>query len=527
MARLPTCCRIALLLALVTALSSVAGAADRRIALRPLEAYNAADLEGSLQGLQAAAASRLAAPGLQVTTLKQAESATGDWAVRLTLTRVGSRVSIDGAAEPVTGRAEVLRAYEVAESADTLLTALTSVVTSLRKALVAAPLPVAPPSAPPPPAAPVAAVPPPAPTLPPSAPQPAAAPLGSAPPPQGGAAGTLGQALATYRVSEPLGGQALSLAAADVDGDGTVELLVLTPKELLAFRDNGREPRLAGRFPLRNRLTPSSLSAGDVDHDGLPEIFVAGLRNGAPATDVYVWASGSVTPRGNEVFAFLRAAVHPESGLVLLGMTAGAGKGLFAPKIHHYAWVDGAYLDQGVYPGAPAGLVTDFDWHRLSSGGRPWVVQTTQGDTLKVLDADGKTLFEGSEDIKGSENTLEGGDDALRDTLDADFFRVQGKTLLWQEPSGTAHLLLQKNHALTTLFRRARSYSQSQLVAFHWDRLGLAAGGASPKLPGYLADVTLAPTPLRAGATTVYGLLNQTEGLVLRDKTFRLLAWDL
>lgn len=470
------------------------------LAVYPLQIFNAADLEASAPGLQAALASRLSLPGYRVLTPGAGETVDAQWSVRTTVTRLGTRMTLDAALEPRGAAEPARRAFQTADTVDDLLPALGALASTLREGL-----------------APVAA-----------APQPPPAQAVSPAPPSGPpAAGGLSQAFTRYRSSPPLKGEARSLIVADLDHDGTPEILALVDGRVVAFRDDGRDLKVAWEARVSAVPSPALLSAGDVDRDGTPELFVAGLRGTTAVTQAYLRAGDGLAPHGPAVEAFVRAVVHPDRGVLLLGMLPGQDKDLFAPTQRSFVWEGDAYRPKEAFR-VPAGVsVIDADWFRASEGGTPLLVAMTQAGALRLYDADNRKLFESPDTLKGTRNVLVG-QEHTRDSGDTDLFQIEGKSLAWRADDGTTHLILHKNHGtLARLFQKSATFTHGQLLSFRWDGLTLLPTGEGPKIPGFLADLDLSATPAQPSRRTLYAPLVQVEGMFSLTYTTRLLAMDL
>lgn len=505
---------LALLLPAATAL-----AADLRVAVRPLEVYNARDVEALAPGLQSMLASRLAGPGYTVETARSREAGDEAWAVRTTITQLGGVYSIDASLEPVTGRGEGARTYETARSADALLPALEKIAARLREALSRI---ATAPGAPPPQAA---AAPPAQPAIP--APTPPAAPVAAPPAPVTplNAEAQLAMALRHHRTGPQLPGEGLSLVVADVDRDGTPEILVLFDDLIAAFRDVGGELVRAWESPVPRGFQPKALSAGDVDGNGLPELFVTGLSGTQLVTQALEWFGSALAPKGGRLHAFARAVHHPEQGPILLGRSSGLGKDLFSPTFRHFAWDGATYRDDGPFEAPQAAGPLNLDWLPAGTQGGVFTVITTHRGTLRIYDAQGERMFEGADPVKGSRIFLRG-EERVGGRQDEDVYRVQGKTVAWVGADGQTVFLSARNQSSIGRFlQRIASFSHGQLQAFRWDGLTLTTVAEGPKIPGFIPDLDLGPP--RPEGRTAYAALVQTEGGLLRTMKTRIVAYDL
>jgi hypothetical protein len=508
--RLPT-----LLVAFLLLAGATAQAASPRVVVRPLEVYNAPDVEALAPGLQAMLASRLSGPGYTVDTVKTRDAGDEAWAVRTTITHLGGVYSVDAALEPVSGSGEGTRTYQKAKTPEELLPALENVATRLKEALgraVGAS-----------PSAGVGIAPTPAPTLP--APLPAPAQTATPPVPLSAEA-QLTLALRNHRRGPPTAGEGRGIAVVDADRDGTPEILLLTDDSVVAYRDQGGELVRAWDSPTPRDLQPKTLSVGDMDGNGVPELFIAGTNGTRLVTQALEWFGSALAPKGDRVSAYLRAVPRPGQGTVLLGMVPGARKDLFAPGTREFRWAGSGYEETGTYPAPSSSVPLNLNWFLSGPDHVLYTVVTNQDERLELYDPNGNRIFQGGDYVKGASSFFRG-DERMQGYQDEDFYRVEGRTASWVGPDGNTVLWLQKNQAtLGRLFNRIASFSHGQLMGYRWDGLTVTTVAEGPKIPGYIVDLDTGPSAA-GGGTTLYAALVQTEGALFRKVESRVVAYDL
>ncbi|HSH70239.1 MAG TPA: VCBS repeat-containing protein [Deferrisomatales bacterium] len=513
------------LLVLCIALPPAAFAAVPEVFVEPFALYNAPDLDGMAQGLQSMMASRLGGEGYTVRTRGDAPTTAGDWVVRTSITRLGGIYSLDAALAPATGSAEGSRSYQTADGMEALVPALDQVAEHLRSALTdilrvsqdpataSQPAPAPPPSA----AKPVGQV------------VPATPAVGdlAAPPPGTNAAEGLQGAFQRQRVSPELTGEATSIAVGDVDGDGHDELLVLVAKTIAAFRDVGGEIRQVWDSAIPSGFSPMTLSIGEIDGVGTPEVFVAGIRSQSPTTQALEWSGSALTPKGERVPGFLRAVPHPEHGVLLLGMGASVGHALFAPGIHRYLWGGAGYVEGSRFPVSERAIGVNLDFLRLGTQNQVITVITTQNNELQGLDGNDGILFTVEGKVKGSRVQLMG-EETASGYMDEDVVWISGRTLAYRSPAGRDYLLVYKNASgLGRMFKRSiSSLSNGQVLAYNWDGVGLSPGPVTSSYAGFVADVGLA-TVTGARSSTLYVAVVRTDTGLFNAPLTRLVAYDL
>lgn len=513
--------------------AGAAWASGPSVVVRPFEVFNAPDIEALAPGLQAMLASRLAGAGYAVSTGAPGERPDSDWAVRTTLTHLSGVYSVDASLEPLKASGDGMRTYETARSPDALLPALESVAARLREALVraASERPVPAPAAgalPAPAAAVVPAAPPASPTAPPPVPAVVPPPLPSGLPDAGANLEvTMAAVLRKPRMGMEIDGEARSLVAVDADRDAQVEALVLVDDEIVAFRDTGAELVRAWSSPAPAGFQALVLSAADVDGNGVPEIFVAGLSGTRPVSQALEWFGSALAPKGEQISAFVRAVPRREGGSPLLGQLQGTGKDLFEPRLREFVW-DGRTYRPGEGVQAPETAVgINIDWARLSTGEGPYALVSSQDDRLEIYDPAGERIFESSERIKGTRTVLKGEERALN-YLDEDRIAVHGQTAQWVPPGGGSPVLIfARNEGSLPRILGIASFSHGIIAAYRWEGMSLANVAESPKFSGYVPDLALAPANGRPGGSSLYAALVQFSGTLKSSVRSRVLAYDL
>ncbi len=479
----------------------VAGAQDNRVVVLPFEVYNAPDLDPLRPGLEAMLAGRLDGPGY--TVVQGAEPQPSDWTVRTTITRLGSTYSVDGAlVPPAESPAEGARSYRTVGATEEILPALEALAQEL-KAYLTQTLPAQPPATPAP-----------SPALR-EEPAPATPASGPTPPASGVQA-----AVASPRVGPLVDGNALGLTAADLDGDGITEIVVLGNQVLTAYRDTGTRFERLWEVPVPPGITPACISAADLDGNGRPELFVAGMSGTQPTSQALEWFGSALASKGERIPGFARAA-DPSAPVVLLA-PRGTGKDLFSGRLLTLRWGGAGYVAGDPLPLPGAALPANADRVHLNPTAFGWAV-TTQGDRLRLYDDQGSEIFESADAVKGSRVALQG-EERIRDYQDEDFYRVHGRTLSRLSQGSTPEFVLFKNYGgISRVFRRIASFSYAQLLVWKWDGLTMVPVAEGPKVPGALVDLDWDPA---SPGRRVYALLVRSEGTLFRKDRHRILVYE-
>lgn len=460
------------------------------VVVNPFSIYGDAALKEIVPGLESALAGRLAADGYSVLRLEESAQTVGNITVDATITNVAGTYSIDLTVNPGN-----VRRFGKATSKTEVLALLEKLAGDVKPTIKAAAL---------------------------QKELKAEVLAKNSPAPKDDLDRRLKAAFSTHRAGPTIKGEVRSIVASDADGDGAVEILLLVDGWILAFRDNGTEIVQVWDSPAPNSFSPICMSAGDVDGNGVNELFVAGINNSGVVSQAFEWFGSMLAPKGERIRGFVRVALHPKTGASLLGMTSGLGDEVFSWGIKNFVWNGAEYRGEERVAGAPGNLVSaNLDWATLNNNDEPYIVATTQDDRLAIYDSGWKKVFQGADEVKGARSLL-GGDSG------GSFYRIHGKTLCWEAPNGQHLLLTYRNYSsLSRIFTRATSYSHGQILAFRWDGLALLDVALGPKFRGFVADVAIASSSGGAPQEFLYAALVESEGTLFKKETTKILVYQL
>ncbi|RMG85352.1 MAG: VCBS repeat-containing protein, partial [Candidatus Dadabacteria bacterium] len=326
--------------------------------------------------------------------------------------------------------------------------------------------------------------------------------------------------LASPRVGSALDGDALGIVVLDLEGDGTVEILVLTEDGLTAYRDTGQGFQELWDAPVPPGIRPALVSAADLDGNGKPEVFVAGMNGTHPVSQALEWFGSALASKGERIPGFVKAWPHPTPRAVVA--RPGIGKDLFAGTLRELRWSGAGYEAGDALELPAAALPANLDPVALGPDDPGWAV-TTQSDRLRLYDGAGTERFESADPVKGSRVALQG-EERVRDYQDEDYYRVHGRTLSRLVGAEPQLVLFRNEGTLSRVFQRVAAFSHGQALLWKWDGLTLVPVAEGPKVPGAFVDIDWDPT---AAGKRFYALLVQTEGTLFRKERHRLLAYDL
>jgi hypothetical protein len=260
--------------------------------------------------------------------------------------------------------------------------------------------------------------------------------------------------------------QIRSFEVADLDRDGTLEWIVLERKKISVFS------RVQGTMVLKDRLnapigeTFYKVSAGDINGNGRPEIYIITLYGQVTRTSVWEW-SGSFTLLfrlpGN-----LRVWKDPLNKKATLLFQECKAEGPFSGPIYLMAYDKGGnvFRKESLESLKTVQLST-LTFIDLDQDGIMEYLGLDNGSFLCVWDRNGKNLWKSKEPIGGTNNAiiLEGAEDNPPD-IDYSTPLNSGLIIMDIDRDGQNEIIAVRNIGSYTLSERLKNYIKGHLLIY-------------------------------------------------------------
>ena len=158
-------------------------------------------------------------------------------------------------------------------------------------------------------------------------------------------AGTSGESQAQFWKSPNFKYLINGVALGDVDGDGKIETVTITPHAVVIFRSEGGQFRKIAEISESNNKNLAGVDIADVNDNGLAEIFVTSLNPKRTMLNSYVLEfDGTNFNKTIDGSSWIyRVANTPNRGKILLGQRPRLGKS-FSGTISEMSWQNGEYV---------------------------------------------------------------------------------------------------------------------------------------------------------------------------------------
>lgn len=211
------------------------------------------------------------------------------------------------------------------------------------------------------------------------------------------------------RMSVEIGHPLKAIALADVDGDGRVEVVGITDRQVIVYRWTGQGLTvLTADEPLRDAfMTYLHVDAGDVIGKGKAAIVVAAVRTEPRGSRLENEMSSAIAELGRGRLEYLARGLDrhlrvlhvPGKAAVLVSQAMGLYEPFEGP-LKVLEWKDGRVQAGAISPLSRAvSSVYGFASGTLDGDGKAALALVAPNGQVQVLDTEGKLLWESEEDL--------------------------------------------------------------------------------------------------------------------------------
>ncbi len=315
--------------------------------------------------------------------------------------------------------------------------------------------------------------------------------------------------------SQEFQGGVVGMDIGDVDGDGRMELVTASQRQVTVYRREGSGLKTLATHNGVNTDRFLWVSVVDINRDGKAEIFVTNLRKltgarptpdeiqqmepayggEALASMVFSLAGSKLQIEAGNVPYFLNGVELPKQGKVLLGQQKGdSTRGAFQPEIFEMQ-LRGNRLSSLVQVHLPSRCnVFNFAKADLKGDGSMETIVIDNSNNLLILNAAGDQIWKSDRKFGCTTNTFEAKVEDLRFNQ-IDYFAIPSPILITDlNHDGILEIVVNRTSQILSQFmpQGLKFYDRSEIVSLSWDQLGLTENWKTRDINGMVTAIRVA-----------------------------------
>ncbi len=316
------------------------------------------------------------------------------------------------------------------------------------------------------------------------------------------------------------------LAMGDVDGDGNTEIVLGTGKDVSIYRLLDRRFIKVGEVPGDTNDKIISMDVGDINENGLAEIFVTKMNEGSDSLDSYVleWKNGRFFPILTGAQWYFRVLDIPDRGRVLMGQQRSI-RNLFTGGVEEMKWTGSEYGPSTPQALPPWTHIFGFNYADFTDRNTNMTVAFNEKDYLRVLGPEGNKEWESTETYGGSAIYLEFPMEASsrigeHKEMDRQYLPLR---ILTRDITGDgkSEVLVGKNRdAAGRLFSRVRIYKGGHIECLAWDDFGLVTRWKTPEVSGQITDYALGDLNNDGKTELVFSVIQKIDSVIGTPRSY-------
>ncbi|HDR17065.1 MAG TPA: VCBS repeat-containing protein [Desulfobacteraceae bacterium] len=276
---------------------------------------------------------------------------------------------------------------------------------------------------------------------------------------------------------------------ADLDGDGSPELLVVGRKRLLIYAEK------EGRYvPIDKLDSPFGeeflkVSTGDIDGSGRPEIYLVGSYGMRARTTVYEWQRGSFK-QIDSIRGHLCVVGGPQNKPRQLIYQSSKVSEFISGPLHEVTYRPDGKLEIGQkIPGLADARLYSLAKADLSGNGVPEWIGVGRNKRLTLWGADGAELWRGSTRISGTNNIILAGETTGPGDMPPDVEFDPRLVVADIDEDGTYEVLAVRNIPVSERVIELLLYLKATITAYRMEGGKMVASWNTREIPYCLTDL--------------------------------------
>jgi hypothetical protein len=318
------------------------------------------------------------------------------------------------------------------------------------------------------------------------------------------------------------------LDVGDVDKDGQQETVVVTPQQIFIYRfSQGKQQNVAEIKGSGVRFI--SVSIGDINANGTPELFITGFASAlnALASSVYEFDGRAFVPLVEKSRYYYSIINQPGRGDILYGQKQNSDESIFADPIFEMSWKGGEYVPERQVLKARKGNLLGFASGDIMQNNGESAIVLGEDEHLRLLTPDGKRQWLSEDKYGGTMLYYQPPSKAIGSMSVNSYLPVRIRTSDLDGNGKLEVLVIQNYDRTRRLMEQQRIFSSGVIEALAWDGLGLAPAWKTRTLSGRIQDFAIGDFDNDGTKELLIAVVTKNGSIIFTDANSCLVAFDL
>lgn len=305
-----------------------------------------------------------------------------------------------------------------------------------------------------------------------------------------GLAGAKDFSLLMARKSRELDVDPADMDVADLDGDGTQEIVLATRQALHIYQYVDEHFSKKSVIDLADYIAIHAINIADLDGNGRREIYVSASNRTEPASAIIEWNGKQATIIRQNVPWYLRPSVDPTRKQILLGQKSGIDSPV-GETIYELNYGPDNVLQPVQKISIPPGYTLfDFALVDLDQDGSQEIVGLDRGNKMHIFDRQGVELWKSGASYGASRNYY-GTKSISSEMMFKIHTRIAARDM---NGDGKPDLIIGRNRLTHVPYLKKMQYFEgSSIAGLSWKDGRMYTLWETGKLPGYTAGYQVVP----------------------------------
>ena len=318
------------------------------------------------------------------------------------------------------------------------------------------------------------------------------------------------------------------VAVGDVDGDGLMETVIVSPDEINIYRfQNNSFVRIQHLKKFEDRYS-IAVDVADINGNGRAEIFVTALNRFKNVVTSFVeeYNGTDYAVIAKDQPWFFRVTDTPVRGRVLLGQRTRLNNP-YGGDIFEMQWDGGAYAPQNEIK-TPSGInVLGVALGDVLNDGAETLVACNSGNNIVVITPAGDRLWKGSDKYGGSVQYYAGPKNDKGQEENPIYLPMRILVRNRAETIAKSQVIAVNNHEIMGMRWNRRDFTEANIDAFSWEAASLGIDWSTRKMSRFISDIQIADFDNDGHDELLASLIIKAGEIILTSAKSTLLAYDL